>query len=256
VGASPDEEVILVRATVPVVVENTKARRDTRRTVILRIAFLAALILVLTALAYKLGWFDVRRATATIERLQNGRNMYYVGGVFMLIYAATTAVGFPALPFTVAGGAIFGHFAGSVMSWIAASVGMMLGYWLARGVGRETARRWLARRKVGEALTESTSFLTLLRLRLVPVIPLSVVNFAAGLAKMCFAPYVVASAIGVLPATVVYAYFADSLVRGLSGARTHAYWDIAIASGLLMLLSLVPVVLKRLRRKELTTAGR
>jgi uncharacterized membrane protein YdjX (TVP38/TMEM64 family) len=98
---------------------------------------------------------------------------------------------------------------------------------------------------VGEALTQSTSFWTLLRLRLIPVVPLSVVNFASGLARTHFGTYILASTIGVLPATVVYAYFADSLVRGLKGARTHALWDIAIASGVLMLMSLIPVLVKR-----------
>ena len=125
----------------------------------------------------------------------------------------------------------------------------MLGYALARGVGRETARHWLAKRSVGEALTQSTSFLTLLRLRLVPVVPLSVVNFAAGLARTRFSTYVAASAIGILPTTVVFAYFADSLVRGLQGARTHAYWDVAIASTVLLVITMVPFVTKRISLK-------
>jgi uncharacterized membrane protein YdjX (TVP38/TMEM64 family) len=78
------------------------------------------------------------------------------------------------------------------------------------------------------------------------VIPLSVVNFAAGLARTRFDVYVLASAIGVLPATAVFAYFADSLVQGLHGARAHAYWDVAIASVVLMLMSLLPMLAKKM----------
>lgn len=224
--------------------ENRSAadRHRTRRVVLLRIAALGAIIVALSLLAYKMGWFDLRRVTATLASLQTGRNTFTVAVIFFVLFAVTTAVGFPALPFTVAAGAIFGHLIGSALSWVAAVVGTMLGYALARGVGRETARRWIARKQVGAALTQSTSFLTLLRLRLVPVIPLSVVNFAAGLARTRFRAYVAATAIGILPATVVFAYFADSLVRGLQGARTHAYWDVAIASGLLLLVSLFPVI--------------
>ena len=224
------------------------ANKRTRRTVMIRVAALAGLIVVLTVVAYLLGWFDLSRATRTIERLQSGKNVLTVGVIFFLLYATLTAVGFPALPFTVAGGAIFGHVRGTLLSWAAAIVGTMLGYLLARGVGRETARRWIAKRKVGAALTESTSFLTLVRLRLVPVIPLSVVNFASGLARTRFGVYVLASAIGILPATIVFTYFADSLMRGLEGARTHAYWDVAIASAVLMAMSLLPVLAKRIRR--------
>ena len=222
--------------------------KRTRRSVIIRIAALGALVLVLTVAGYALGWFDLARVTRTIARLQSGRNVLAVAVIFFAVYATTTAIGFPALPFTVAGGAIFGHVRGTLLSWVAATVGTMLGYLLARGIGRETARRWIAKRKVGAALTESTSFLTLVRLRLVPVIPLSVVNFAAGLARTRFGVYVAATAIGILPVTIVFTYFADSLMRGLEGARTHAYWDVAIASAGLMAMSLLPLLVKRLRR--------
>ena len=246
-ATSAEQEAVAVAVTVSVEVDSSHAKRRTRRVVLLRIASLAAVIVVLTVFAFELGWFDVRVATATIERLQSGRNLASVAVIFFLVFAATTAVGFPALPLTVAGGAIFGHLLGSALSWAAGLIGAMLGYAIARFVGRETARRWLARRAVGAALTQSTSFLTLLRLRLVPVIPLSVVNFAAGLARTRFGVYVVSTAIGILPATVVFAYFADSLVRGLQGARTHAYWDVAIASGGLLLMSVVPVWGKKLK---------
>ena len=224
------------------------SNKRTRRIVLLRIAALAALVVILTVAGYTLGWFDLARVTTTIERLQSGKDAVAVAVIFFVVYSALTAIGFPALPFTVAGGAIFGHVRGTLLSWTAATVGTMLGYLLARGIGRETARRWIAKRKVGEALTQSTSFLTLVRLRLVPVIPLSVVNFAAGLARTRFGVYVAATAIGVLPATIVFTYFADSLMRGLQGARTHAYWDIAIASTVLMAMSLLPLIVKRLRR--------
>jgi hypothetical protein len=43
----------------------------------------------------------------------------------------------------------------------------------------------------------------------------------------------------------VFAYFADILVRGLQGAKTHAYWDVGIACGGLLVLSLLPLLGKR-----------
>jgi uncharacterized membrane protein YdjX (TVP38/TMEM64 family) len=228
-------------------VDTSRDKRRTRRVALLRIAFLGAVIVALTVVAFKMGWFNLRYATTMIEGIQRGRDSVSAAVIFFILCAVTTSVGFPALPFTVAGGAIFGHLLGSFLSWAAALVGTMLGYALARSVGREAARRWMSKRAVGEALTQSTSFVTLLRLRLIPVIPLSVVNFAAGLARTRFAVYVAATAIGILPATVVFAYFADSLVRGLQGAKTHAYWDVGIACGVLMVMSLLPMAMKRLR---------
>ena len=246
-ATSAEQETLTVRPTAGAGVDASYDKRRTRRVALLRIALLALVIVVLTIVAYRYGWFDLVHATRMIRRLQRGRDSVSVAVLFFVIFAATTAVGFPALPFTVAAGAIFGHLLGSLLSWAAALIGTMLGYGLARFVGRETARRWLAKRSVGEALTQSTSFVTLLRLRLIPVVPLSVVNFAAGLARTRFGIYVGASAIGILPATVVFAYFADSLVRGLQGARTHAYLDVGVACAALMVMSLLPVAMKRAR---------
>lgn len=221
----------------------------TRRVAVLRIGALAALVVVLTVAGYELGWFDARRVMAAIQHLQNGRDPLSVIAGFVVVATAATAVGFPALPFTVAAGALFGHLVGTLLAWGAAVAGSILGYGLARGVGRDAAGRWLAKRRVGAAFTESASFRTLLYLRLVPVVPLSVVNFAAGLARTRIATYIAATAIGILPTTVVYAYFADSLVRGLQGARVHAYRDIGIASTLLLLLSLLPLAARRWRAR-------
>src|SRR3954469_11820479 len=88
-------------------------RSRTRRSALIRIASLGLVILVLSLLAYRLGWFDVRHATATIKRLEAGRNTITVAVAFCVAYALLTALGFPALPFTVAGGAIFGHLLGT-----------------------------------------------------------------------------------------------------------------------------------------------
>ena len=229
---------------------SSTARRRTRRIAFVRIGALAAFVVLVTIAGYELGWFDARRVIAAIQHLQSGRSAFSVGTGFVVLGGIATALGFPALPFTIAGGALFGHLLGSALAWVAAVGGSMLGYWLARGIGRDVAGRWLARRRVGEAFAKSTSFRTLLYLRLMPVVPLSVVNFTAGLARTRFPTYVVATAVGILPATVVYAYFADSLVRGMEGARTHAYRDIAIASTVLLVLSLVPVAGKRWREKS------
>src|SRR4051794_35248336 len=93
-----------------------------RRTALLRIASLGAIIVVLTIVAYRMGWFDLRHAATTIERLQSGRDMVTVAAIFFAIYALATALGFPALPFTVAGGAMFGHILGTALSWGAAVI--------------------------------------------------------------------------------------------------------------------------------------
>ena len=133
----------------------------------------------------------------------------------MAIYAIGTTFGLPGLPFTVAAGAVFGTLLGSVLSWIGAMLGAIAGYFLARTVGRNVVARWLKRfRRVDAAVAQARDFAGMLRLRLIPVFPIGVVNFVGGLARAPFGRYLAATAIGIIPSTVIYNYFADSLLRG------------------------------------------
>jgi uncharacterized membrane protein YdjX (TVP38/TMEM64 family) len=75
-----------------------------------------------------------------------------------------------------------------------------------------------------------------------------VLNFASGLSKVSFRDYFLATIVGVLPATAVYAYFADSVIAGATRARSQAVWHIAIAGIIMILLSYGPALWRRLRR--------
>lgn len=211
----------------------------------LRATVIVLVIGVAIAVGYATGWLDAKHVADVLRGVRNGHGTVLAGTLFFVIDTLITAAGFPTLPFTVAGGAIFGHLLGTLLSWAGALLGSIIGYALARSIGRDAARRWIERRRPPASLAESTSFMTLLRLRLVPIIPLSVVNFAAGLARMHFGVYVAATAIGILPTTVVFAYFADRIVLGMHGARTHAYMDVVFASAALLLLTIIPALVKR-----------
>jgi uncharacterized membrane protein YdjX (TVP38/TMEM64 family) len=217
-----------------------------RRRAIARLAAAAIVLAALSIAGWKLGWFDVQRVARVIEQLRSGRDVVTASAILYVLLTTTTALGLPVRPIAIAGGAIFGHVLGAALSWTAAVTGSMLGYALARHVGRGSTRRWFSRhRPLVVELSESTSFLTLLRLRLVPIVPLSVVNFTAGLARMHVRTYLAATAIGILPAMIVFTWFADSLVMGLEGAKQHAYRNLGWATAILLLLSLTPVLFRR-----------
>jgi uncharacterized membrane protein YdjX (TVP38/TMEM64 family) len=87
-----------------------------------------------------------------------------------------------------------------------------------------------------------------LRLRLLPLVPFNVLSFAAGLAGVPFRPYLAATALGILPGTIVYTYFADSLLAGVEGASRQAFARVAAAGALLLAVSFGPALVRRLRR--------
>jgi uncharacterized membrane protein YdjX (TVP38/TMEM64 family) len=85
----------------------------------------------------------------------------------------------------------------------------------------------------------------MLRLRLIPVLPLGTVNFIGGLARAPFLPYLAATAVGVLPSILIYTYFADRLLERVGNGRTDAMQSLIVASVLLMFLSLTPRLFAR-----------
>jgi uncharacterized membrane protein YdjX (TVP38/TMEM64 family) len=88
-------------------------------------------------------------------------------------------------------------------------------------------------------------FVWLLRLRLVPVVPFNVLNFGSGLTAMGWRAFLLATALGILPGTVVYTLFADALVTGAREASRAAFLRAAAAGAVLILLTLLPTLWRR-----------
>ena len=219
------------------------------QTAVIRIAGLAVLLLVGAFIGYRLGWFNYRHTVQHLDRIRRSHSIWVFAVAFVTIYALGTSVGFPGLPFTVAAGALFGTLLGSALSWVGAMLGAMVGYTVARTIGHDIVARWLQRyTRASAAMSQANGFHGLLRLRLISLIPLGTVNFVAGLARAPFGAYMLATGIGIIPSTLIYNYFADSLVEGVGGGKGRALVSLLLASALLILLSLLPRLLARQRR--------
>jgi uncharacterized membrane protein YdjX (TVP38/TMEM64 family) len=149
---------------------------------------------------------------------------------------------------------VFGFELGTLLNWIGATIGAIGGYWLARVVGRDALER-LGGRKIYalEKLADAHAFSTVLRLRLIPVLPFNALNFACGLVGLDFVSYLAGTMIGDLPVTAAYTYFADALLSGVAGARRAALFHASVAGGLLILLSFLPGLIRRLQRDRSLT---
>ncbi len=166
--------------------------------------------------------------------------------LFIAAYALIASFGLPGTPLTLAGGAIFGAVGGTLYNWIGATIGATGAFLLARSLGKDAIRSFLgARADKLEAIAGASGFVGLLRLRLIPVVPFNALNFGAGLAGMKIRDYITATALGILPGTAVYTYFADSLLAGAEGARQQALVRVAIAGALLIMLSFIPNIARR-----------
>lgn len=186
---------------------------------------------------------------AFAQRARALRDAPYAVPLFLLAYTVAGTLGVPGSILTLTGGAVFGFELGTLLNWIGATIGAIGGYWLARFLGMDAVER-IGGRKIYalERLADAHAFSTVLRLRLIPLVPFNALNFACGLVGLDFASYVAGTVIGDLPVTAAYTYFADALLSGVAGARRAALFHASVAGGLLILLSFLPALVKRLRQ--------
>lgn len=228
-----------------------RVARSERAIAIARLLAFAGVLALAALAAWKAGLFNFRDPHRLTEAVRQVRGVRFVAVLFVGVYAVVTAFGLPATPLTLAGGAVFGVVLGSFLNWMGATFGAVGGYWLARVIGGDAVHRLLGTHSAKlEQLNSRSGFTTIARLRLIPIVPFNVLDFACGLAAVPFRSYLLATTVGIIPATVIYTYFADSLLSGASGAGRRALMHALIAGAVLILLSFAPTIVARARGKE------
>ena len=208
------------------------------------------------ALAYTQGWFKYRELSTLAQAVRGARDTPAAAPLFVLMYVVATAFALPGSVLTLAGGALFGLSFGTLLNWLGATIGATVAYFLARVLGKDAVRGILGRHAEKlDKLTGEQGFLNLLRLRLIPIVPFNALNFGAGLVGVKARSYFAATALGIIPGTIVYTYFADALLSGAEGVQAKAFVRVAVAGGLLLLLSFVPTIARKLGWMPRTSAA-
>ena len=217
----------------------------------LKLFFFAALLAGAFLVARALGLSRLADAAELSGAVHSLRDRPFIAPAFVATYAVATALGLPGSALTIAGGAIFGFELGVLLNWMGASLGATLAYLLARTLGIDAVRRLLGTRVQRlDVLAGGHGFATVLRLRLIPVVPFNLLNFAAGLAGVRMRDYVLGTIIGLIPGTMIYTYFADALLAGAAGAQRDALLRLLVAGALLVALSFLPALGRRMRDRR------
>ncbi|MEM7415359.1 MAG: DUF547 domain-containing protein [Gemmatimonadota bacterium] len=176
--------------------------------------------------------------------------------LYIAIYATATALAMPGSILTLAGGAIFGVVQGTLYTTIAANIGANAAFGVARFLGRGGVERLAGDRlQALDRATTNHGFQGLLTLRLIPAVPFNALNFGSGLTSIRWSTYALATAIGIFPGTVVYTMFADALLSGSQEASREALIRVLISGALLVFLSFLPTIAKRLGVRVPGAAG-
>jgi uncharacterized membrane protein YdjX (TVP38/TMEM64 family) len=175
--------------------------------------------------------------------------------VFIAGYALATVAFVPGSLLTLAAGAIFGLAKGTTVVLVAASIGASAAFLVSRYFARGLVERRLAGNAkfaaIDRAIGREGRRIVLL-LRLSPVFPFNLLNYALGLTGVRFIDYLVASA-GMLPGTLLYVYYgkvAGDLARLAGGAQAErgAGYYAVLGLGLVATVVVTAVVTRTARR--------
>ncbi len=159
--------------------------------------------------------------------------------VFLLVYALSTLFPVPKNVLSILAGLLFGMGWGLVLVWAAAVLGAVTAYQLGRSLGREAVEALTGARlaKLDDVLARH-GLLSIIAVRLVPVLPFTAINYAAGLTAVTFPAYLLGTALGIIPGTIAYVALG-------AYATELSSWPFVAAAVTLLLLSVGGVIAAR-----------
>ena len=174
----------------------------------------------------------------------------FVGG-----YVLATVAGIPGSLLTLAAGAIFGLWAGTLWVFLGATLGASAAFLIARYLARGAVERRVGadpRVRAIDAAIAAQGARVVFLLRLSPAVPFSLLNYLLGLTRVRFRDFVVASA-GMLPGTLLYVYTGKvagdvAAAAGGRGPARGAGYYVVLALGLAATVAVTVVVTRAARR--------
>ena len=147
--------------------------------------------------------------------------------VVALMGVAIVASPIPSAPIALAAGAAYGHIFGTVLVVLGAEFGAIAAFFLARGLGRPFVERHIGK-KLGAGFLGSQNMLAfaVFGSRLLPFLSFDMISYAAGLSKLHFWRFAVATLAGIIPASFLLAHLGSEAMNG--DARTAAWTAIAL----------------------------
>ncbi len=162
----------------------------------------------------------------------------YAGVIsFFLMVFQSVAAPLPAFLITFANAAIFGWWKGAILSWGSAMAGALLCFMIARIAGRDVVEKLTSKLAMDsvDVYFQKYGKHTILICRLLPFVSFDFVSYAAGLTAMGVVPFLIATGIGQLPATLVYSYVGGMLTGSVKTVVTALLLIFALSTFVFLL---------------------
>ena len=175
--------------------------------------------------------------------------------LFVLLYIAAAVTLAPAFFLTVAAGALFGVWRGSIIVFIGASLGASAVYLLGQPMSRSRLMARVTRDRrvaaVREAVAGEGAWLMFL-LRLSPLVPFNILNYALALSGVRYPDFAIAL-VGMIPAILMYTYYGKvvgdvaALAAGVAPPRGPEYYALLVV-GLVAIVVSTTMITRAARR--------
>ncbi len=170
--------------------------------------------------------------------------------LFMFIYAIGTLLFLPGSVMTLAGGALFGPYLGTFYSLTGATLGAVPAFLIARYLAAD----WVEQ-KSGDRLkrlkegVEDEGWRFVAFVRLVPVFPFNLLNYALGLTRIRLSHYLIATYICMLPGAFAYTYLGYAGREAVAGGESLLQKGL-MALALLAAVAFLPGIISSLRKRS------
>ncbi len=169
--------------------------------------------------------------------------------VFLALFVVSTVLMVPGSVLVLSGGFLFGFVHGSMLVLLSVVLAATAALLVGRGLARDRVRAKLADHARFNALdraVQSRGFLVVLLTRLSLALPFNLLNYAYGLSSVRLVSYVSGTAIGMIPAVLLYVYL-GSLARDLEqllveGAGLGSTGWLLMFGGVLIALAVVVIL--------------
>jgi uncharacterized membrane protein YdjX (TVP38/TMEM64 family) len=212
------------------------------RSLIYRLTLVMALVAAIAWLAFHREIFAANTLEQELQRFGPWAPILFIG-----LYALSTVLFVPGSVLTVVGGALFGPVWGTLWNLTGATLGATLAFVAARYIASD----WVSGR-AGERLArlirgvEEEGWRFVAFVRLVPLFPFNLVNYAFGLTRIRLGKYVIASFVCMAPGAVAYTYLGYAgrqAAAGSAGVIRNGF----IALGLLATVAFLPRLVRRFK---------
>jgi uncharacterized membrane protein YdjX (TVP38/TMEM64 family) len=172
-----------------------------------RLVVLGLLIVAAVALAVGVEEFSLGALRDRVDGVGAMGPLVWIG-----IYALATVLLLPGTPFTIGAGVLFGPVVGAVTALVGATIGATASFLVGRGIGRSAVATLAGRRlePIDRFLTDR-GLVSVLTVRLIPLFPFNLVNLVAGVTALRLNAYVIGTAVGIVPGTVLLAVSGGSV---------------------------------------------